>query len=160
MTKNKTLLLWLKKNLKISSPAFGQNAPIPTKYTCEGENFNPPLRIDEIPENAEYLAIIVDDPDAPDGTFTHWMAWTIPPRPNIQENDFPGGAQGRNDFGTQNYMGPCPPAGEEHRYFFRVYALDSKVDLDPAEADKEALEVLLEEKRIAYGELVGLFKRS
>lgn len=147
-------------NLKISSTAFEHNATIPKKYTCEGANINPPLRIDGIPESAKCLAIIVDDPDAPNGTFTHWMAWNLPPRPNIAENDFPEGSQGRNDFEKQNYMGPCPPPGEEHRYFFKVYALDSRIDLDPSEADKEALEILLEEKRIAYGELVGLFKKS
>lgn len=148
------------KELKISSIAFENNAAIPKKYTCEGENNNPPLRIDEIPESAKCIAIIVDDPDAPNGTFTHWMAWNVPPQRNIEENKFPGGQQGRNDFGKQNYQGPCPPEGEEHRYFFKVYALDSMIDLDPENAQKEALEILIEEKRIGYGELIGLYKKA
>lgn len=148
------------KNLKITSIAFEQNAPIPAKYTCEGENTNPPLRVDGIPESAACLALIVDDPDAPNGTFTHWMAWNIPAGPNIEENKEPGGSQGRNDFGKLQYSGPCPPSGEEHRYFFKVYALDSLIDLDPSKAEKEALEVLIEEKKIGYGELVGIYKKA
>lgn len=148
------------KKLTISSIAFEPNASIPKKYTCEGENINPPLRVDGIPENTKCLAIIVDDPDAPDGTFTHWMAWNVPAGPNIEENKSPGGAQGHNDFGKQHYMGPCPPSGEEHRYFFKVYALDSLVDLEPASAEKEALEILIEEKRIGYGELIGRYKKA
>lgn len=149
------------KELKVSSISFEHEGRIPKQFTCEGENINPHIRIDEIPETAECLAIIVDDPDAPDGTFTHWMAWNIPPRAKIMENSFPEeGEQGRNDFGKQNYMGPCPPEGEEHRYFFKVYALDSKVDLDPDHAEKEALEIMIEEKKIGYGELIGLYKKS
>lgn len=144
--------------LQVSSFAFKYNAPIPRQYTCQGENINPPIRIDNIPENAEYIAIILDDPDAPNGTFTHWMVWDMPPRPNIDENSEPEGVTGRNDFGEHNYMGPCPPSGEEHRYFFKVYALDSKVNLDP-ESTKEALENLLNEKNIAYGELIGTYKK-
>jgi Raf kinase inhibitor-like YbhB/YbcL family protein len=149
------------KDLNASSISFEHNTSIPKQFTCEGENINPHIRIDEIPETAESLAIIVEDPDAPDGTFTHWMAWNIPPRAKIMENSFPEeGAQGRNDFGKLNYMGPCPPEGEEHRYFFKVYALDSKVDLDPAQAEKKALEIMIEEKKIGYGELIGLYKKS
>lgn len=148
------------KDLKISSIAFENNSAIPKKYTCQGEDINPPLRIDEIPESAEYLAIVVDDPDAPGGTFTHWLAWNLPPRRNIEEANFPGGEQGKNDFGDQKYGGPCPPEGEEHRYFFKVYALDSRIELDPAKADKAALEIMLEEKKIGYGELIGLYKKS
>lgn len=148
------------KKLIISSTAFDHNATIPARYTCDGENINPLLRIDEIPETAESLVIIVDDPDAPNGTFTHWMAWNLPPRPNIYAGTPPEGAEGRNDFGEYNYMGPCPPEGEEHRYFFKVFALDSMVDLDPKEAKREALEAIMERKIIGYGELIGLYKRA
>lgn len=146
--------------LKITCTAFDHNAPIPKRFTCDGENINPPLFIDNIPESAESLAIIVEDPDAPNGTFTHWIAWDMSPGPNIYSNKFSGGPQGKNDFGKKNYMGPCPPQGEEHRYFFKIYALGSKVDLDPEKADNEAVRILLEEKKIAYGELVGTYKRS
>ena len=145
--------------LHVSSFAFNKNGPIPKQHTCQGEDINPPLRIDDIPEAAQVLAIILDDPDAPGGTFTHWMVWDMPPRPNIEEGSEPEGTTGRNDFGEHNYRGPCPPSGEEHRYFFRVYALDSRVDLDPG-STKEALVNLLNEKTIGYGELMGTYKKS
>lgn len=145
--------------LQVTSPAFEKNAPIPITYTCDGENMNPPLRIDNIPEDAAYLALIMDDPDAPGGTFTHWMIWDMPPKPGIEENSKPGGLTGQNDFGKQNYMGPCPPSGEEHRYFIKVYALQAKADLDPG-STKEAVEALLNDKAIAYGELIGTYRRT
>lgn len=147
------------ETLSVSSFAFVNNAPIPKLYTCDGENINPPLRIDNIPEKAACLALILEDPDAPNGTFTHWMLWDMPPRPNIEENSVPDGVVGPNDFGKHHYMGPCPPSGEEHRYFFKVYALDTKVGLHPA-STKQALKVLLEDKTIGYGELMGTYKRS
>ncbi|CAM3844846.1 YbhB/YbcL family Raf kinase inhibitor-like protein [Pontibacter korlensis] len=147
------------QTLQVSSFAFDKNAPIPPNYTCDGDNINPPLRIGDIPENAESLVIILEDPDAPKGTFTHWMVWGMPPRPNIEENSEPDGVTGPNGFGENKYMGPCPPSGEEHRYFFKVHALDSKANLDPG-STREALEAFLGEKTIAYGELMGTYKKS
>lgn len=147
--------------LNISSPAIDPTGPVPKKYTCDGENISPPLRVDDIPEAAKSLTIIVEDPDAPNGTFTHWMVWNLPPRNNIAENELPAeSAVGVNDFGKYSYGGPCPPKGEEHRYIFKVYALDSKVDLEPKGATRGGLEILLKEKTIAYGELLALYKRS
>lgn len=144
--------------MKVTSFAFERNAPIPALYTCDDKNINPPLRIDDIPERTECFAILLEDPDAPNGTFTHWMVWDMPPRANIEEDSTPDGVTGRNDFGEHNYMGPCPPSGEDHKYFFKVYALDSKVNLDP-DSTKEALHVLLDEKTIGYGELMGTYKK-
>ncbi|PRY11364.1 PBP family phospholipid-binding protein [Pontibacter ummariensis] len=145
--------------LEVLSFAFVKNAPIPKPYTCDGDNINPPLRIDNIPEQGESMVIILEDPDAPNGTFTHWMVWDLAPHPNIEENTKPDGVTGPNDFGKNNYMGPCPPAGEKHRYFFKVYVLDSKVNLAP-NSTKEALEVLLQEKTIGYGELMGTYQKD
>ena len=146
------------KTLKVTSTAFAHNAPIPARYTCDGENVNPPLTIEGIPEDTQSLVLIVDDPDAPSGTFTHWVVWDIPPTAAIEENTSPGGVEGMNNFGRHNYMGPCPPRGEKHRYFFKVFALDNMVGL-PASSTEEALEMVLKGKAIAYGELMGLYKR-
>ena len=144
--------------LEITSTAFSNNAPIPGTYTCDGENINPPLSIKGIPDNASHLAIILDDPDAPSGTFTHWMVWDMPPSTSIEENSQPEGTVGQNDFGKHNYMGPCPPGGKEHRYFFKVYALDSELGLS-TDTSKQTLESTLHSKAIAYGELVGIYRR-
>lgn len=143
--------------LKITSDAFDHNEFIPSNYTCEGENFNPPLRIDHIPREAVCLAIIVDDPDAPAGTFTHWVVWNIPPRPLIEENTLTGGVEGLNDYHKHNFMGSCPPSGT-HRYFFKVYALDSMLQLDP-KSGKDVLEKAMRGKVLAYGELIGLYEK-
>jgi Raf kinase inhibitor-like YbhB/YbcL family protein len=143
--------------LKITSDSFENNGQIPSKYTCEGKNFNPPLRIQNIPESAESLAIIVDDPDAPSGIFTHWMVWNIPPASLIKENSFPEGIEGINDFKAFHYMGPCPPSGT-HRYFFKVYALDSMLDV-PKISTKAHLERTMQAHILAYGELIGLYQK-
>ena len=144
--------------LEVTSTAFNKNSSIPATYTCDGENISPSLSIQGIPESAAYMAIILDDPDAPGGTFTHWMLWDMAATSRIEENSQPEGTVGQNDFGKYNYMGPCPPGGEEHRYFFKVYALDSRLDLG-ADTSKETLEDTLQNKAIAYGELVGTYKR-
>ncbi len=116
--------------LKISSPAFADNQSIPDKYTCNGANVSPPLRFENIPERTKSLALIVDDPDAPSGTWTHWMVWNITPRVGeIGENGVPKEAiVGKNDFYHNSYGGPCPPSGT-HRYFFKLYALDAVLGL-------------------------------
>lgn len=144
--------------LKISSDAFRHNELIPSKYTCEGLNVNPSLRIDNIPEGVEYLALIVDDPDASRGTFTHWVAWNIPPRKLIDENALTAGVEGLNDYDKHKYMGPCPPK-DTHRYFFKIFALDSKIQLSPNQK-KEDLEKAMQGHVLAYGELIGLYKRT
>src|SRR3990172_6846882 len=102
--------------MKIKSSAFEENQLIPEIYTCEGDNINPPLEISGVPANAKSLALIMDDPDAPRGTFTHWLMWNIPPdTTKIQENDWVEGVeQGLNDGGELGYLGPCPPSGTHH----------------------------------------------
>ena len=115
----------------IESPAFKINEQIPLKYTCDGKNINPPLIIKNMPENTRSLALIVDDPDAPNGSFTHWLVWNIPPTNKIDENSNPG-KQGMNDFHKQSYSGPCPPQGN-HRYYFKLYALDDMLFLKEGE---------------------------
>ena len=121
--------------MKISSPAFENNSKIPEKYTCDGENVNPPLKIEGVLKEAKSLVLIVDDPEAHMGTFLHWLVWNIPPETDfIEENSLPKRAvQGKNDFGKENYGGPCPPFGT-HRYFFKLYALDKILDLPQVRA--------------------------
>ena len=114
--------------MKISSPVFPHLGMIPPKYTCDGENVSPPLNLLEVPEQAQSLVLIVDDPDAQMGTWDHWVLWNIKPQTTlIEENRVPEGAvQGMNSFGFPKYGGPCPPSGV-HRYFFKLYALDIKL---------------------------------
>lgn len=145
--------------MRITSPAFEQNGPIPAKYTCQGENVSPPLSIEGVPGTAASLALIVDDPDAPLGTFTHWTVWNVAPRGEFKEGGVPGGAtQGRNGTGAQGYFGPCPPAGA-HRYFFKLYALDAVLDL-PASADAKALEAAMEGRVVGKAALVGIYRKK
>ena len=145
------------KLLKVSSIAFNENELIPVKYTCDGANVSPPLKIDHIPEEAKSLAVIVDDPDAPVGTWVHWVMWNIPVTHQIKENKAHG-IQGINDFGKNKYQGPCPPGGI-HRYFFKVYALDDLIEL-PVNTTKHQLEKAMGEHIIAFGELVGIYERK
>ncbi|MBI2032352.1 MAG: YbhB/YbcL family Raf kinase inhibitor-like protein [Candidatus Levybacteria bacterium] len=143
--------------MKISSPAFENNQPIPQKYSGDGENVNPPLIITDVPENAKSLALIVDDPDAPMGTFTHWLMWNIDPSiREIGEEDWPDGAeQGLNDRGELGYTGPRPPSGI-HRYFFKLFALTKKLDL-PGDVSKEKLEKEIKSSLIEKAELMGVY---
>ncbi len=126
------------KMIKITSPAFKNGDFIPQKYTCKGEDINPPLEFTNIPDAAKSLVLIMDDPDAPMGTWQHWLVWNISPEiKKIEENSVPKGAVlGRNDFGRLKYGGPCPPSGT-HRYFFRLYALDVKLNLKEGATRKE-----------------------
>jgi Raf kinase inhibitor-like YbhB/YbcL family protein len=143
--------------LKLSSDSFKNNELISSVYTCEGENINPSLRISSIPDGTEYLALIVDDPDASKGVFTHWLVWNIPPSHLIDEHALTGGVEGLNDYEVHHYKGPCPPQGT-HRYFFKIYALDKKIDLEPS-ARKKDLEKAMKGHILAYGELIGLYKK-
>jgi Raf kinase inhibitor-like YbhB/YbcL family protein len=146
--------------LKISSPAFAHNKIIPSKYTCDGANVNPPLTVENVPTQAKSLALIVDDPDAPAGTWVHWVVWNISPSVNeIGKNAVPEGAsQGITDFRKQRYDGPCPPSGV-HRYFFKLYALDSLLTLGP-NVDKVVLERAMKGHILAQAELIGLYTRK
>ncbi len=143
--------------LNVISVAFSQGGHIPKKYSCEGEDINPPLKISGLPEETKTLAIIVEDPDAKHGTFDHWLVWNISPNEPIAENSVPG-ISGRNSFGKTGYGGPCPPSGS-HRYFFKVYALDSRLDILSG-SDKKTLQEAMQEHIIGYGELMARYSKS
>ena len=146
--------------MKISSTAFGQNGQIPAKYTCDGADINPPLAFEAVPSGAKSLALIVDDPDAPMGTWVHWVVWNIDPKTRgIAENSIAQGAmQGTTDFGKRVYGGPCPPSGT-HRYFFKLYALDLVPDMK-AGARKADLEAAMKGHILEETQLMGLYKRG
>lgn len=143
--------------MKLTSPAFPHNSIIPKKYTCQGEDISPPLTISDIPEGTVSLALINDDPDAPMGTWDHWLIWNIKPTSEIKENSAPG-TQGKNSWGRNDYGGPCPPSGT-HRYFFKLYALDCELDLAKG-ATKAELQASMEGHIVAQAELIGLYKKS
>lgn len=143
--------------MRISSPAFDANQKIPQKFTCDGEDISPSLVIEEIPEGAETLALIVDDPDAPAGTWVHWVVFNIPVTNRIEEGEVPGN-QGINDFKKEKYGGPCPPSGT-HRYFFKLYALDQELGLSEG-ASKRDVEAAMEGHILAQAELMGLYERQ
>lgn len=150
----------------IKTTAFSNGGEIPRKYTCSGENVSPALTWTETPPQARSLALICDDPDAPGGTWTHWIVWNIPAQasslpeavPTHQETLTGGARQGRNDFGRIGYGGPCPPPGRPHRYFFRLYALGTVLDIKPGAARAE-LESAMNAHVVAKAEWMGLFKR-
>jgi len=146
--------------LKITSPAFENNGDIPPKYTCDGDNVNPELIFEGVPSGAESLVLIVDDPDAPGGTWVHWTVWNIDPSvDSIGEDSVPEGAvEGNTDFGKPGYGGPCPPSGK-HRYFFKLYALDTDLDLDIA-SEASDIEAAMEGHILASAELIGLYSRQ
>ena len=145
------------KNLVVQSVAFANNGHIPSKYTCEGDNINPPIEISDIPEETRSLAIIMEDPDAPAGDFTHWLLWNISPSEEIAENTNQG-TSGINDFGKTGYGGPCPPSGAHH-YYFKVYALDKELSITAGE-NKNALLEAMNGHILATGELLGRFKKK
>ncbi|MCL5017270.1 MAG: YbhB/YbcL family Raf kinase inhibitor-like protein [Patescibacteria group bacterium] len=145
--------------MKIESPAFKNNGMIPSKYTCDGNNINPQLNIFNVPETAKSLALIVEDPDAQIGTFTHWIVWNIDPATKeISENSNAGGAEGKNDFKRSSYDGPCPNSGT-HRYVFKLFALDTTLTL-PANSDKKSLEAAMNGHVISSVDVVGLYSRK
>src|SRR5436305_8526287 len=147
-------------SLKVTSSAFSEGGKIPNKYTCDDSNVSPPLRIENVPASAKSLALIVDDPDAPGRTWTHWLVWNIDPRTTeIQEKSVPQNAvQGTSDFGSASYGGPCPPSGT-HRYYFKAYALDTMLTL-PSSAKKAALEKAMAGHIVAEGSLRGTYSRE
>ena len=145
--------------LTISGTAFRHNGMVPAKYTCDGTDVSPPLAIEGVPENATSLALIVDDPDAPAGTWVHWVVWNIDPKTKeLAEGSVPKGAQqGMNDFRKRDYGGPCPPSGT-HRYFFKLYALDTLLSLGTG-AEKADLERSMHGHVLARAEIIGLYRR-
>jgi Raf kinase inhibitor-like YbhB/YbcL family protein len=147
----------LMKVLTIKSLSFQHNSSIPKKYSCDGEDTNPPLTIEDVPKESKSLALVVDDPDAPGGTFDHWVVWNIPASTTkIAENSVPG-TEGLNSARQKGFMGPCPPSGT-HRYFFKVYALDTELNLG-AKSIKRDLEKAMQGHIVAKGELIGLYHR-
>jgi Raf kinase inhibitor-like YbhB/YbcL family protein len=145
-------------NMTITSPAFANGGNIPSKYTCDGADVNPPLQFHDVPATAKSVALIVDDPDAPGRTFTHWFVWHIDPKQtSIAESvRFPN--QGVNDFGRTGYGGPCPPSGS-HRYFFKLYALDRQIEL-PSGPKRSRLETEMKGHIVAQAELMGRYERK
>ena len=143
--------------LTITSPAFKPGEFIPRKYTCQGSDINPALHVEGIPEGTKSLALIVDDPDAPAGTWVHWVVWNIPVTSQIKEDSLPG-EQGRNDFKRNSWGGPCPPSGT-HRYFFKVFALNDSLKL-PSSTTKDQLEAAMKDHVLAEGALMGKYTKG
>lgn len=143
----------------ISSPAFEQNAQIPARYTCEGENLSPPLEFHQLPIGTLSLVLIAEDPDAPNGVFDHWVGWNISPTSSGTDEASRLPREGKNGYGSIGYRGPCPPPGPAHRYFFRLYALDILLET-PAGASKETILKAMQGHIIAKAELVGTYQRS
>jgi Raf kinase inhibitor-like YbhB/YbcL family protein len=145
--------------MKITSSSFQEGANIPSKFTCDGADSSPPLQISDVPSGAKSLALIVDDPDAPGGLFTHWLAWNISPQTAaIGEGSSPQGVHGTNDFGKSGYGGPCPPSGT-HRYYFKIFALDRELDLPPG-TKRSQLDAAMKGHVVAQGELMGRYARK
>jgi len=143
------------EKIVVTSPAFQSGAKIPEQFTCKGGNISPSLSLSGVPPGVKSLALIVDDPDAPSGLFTHWLVWNVPsPTREVAEKNVPSGAlQGTNDFGKSGYGGPCPPSGT-HRYYFRVIALDRILDLRPG-ANRQDFDKATAGHVVARGELMG-----
>jgi len=151
-------------DIKITSSAFEDGGMIPPKYTCDGDDVSPPLQWDAVPEGTKSIALISDDPDAPMGTWVHWVLFGLPPDTRqLPENvppdeTLPSGAkQGTSDFGRIGYGGPCPPSGT-HRYFFKIYSLDTEIDLPPGATKRQLLQTI-EGHILAQGQLIGKYKR-
>jgi len=154
-----------KMEIKVSSSAFAEGGLIPPKYTCDGSDISPPLQWDSVPEGTRSIALISDDPDAPMGTWVHWVLFNLPGETRELEENIPGdetlpnGAkQGVSDFGRIGYGGPCPPSGT-HRYFFKIYALDTEAALS-AGANKRQLLKAMEGHILGQGQLIGKYKRQ
>ena len=142
--------------MTLTSPAFKQGEAIPAKYTADGADISPPLKIENVPDGTKALVLIVDDPDAPHGTWDHWIVYGIPVTAEIAENSVPG-TQGKNSFRKLNYGGPAPPSGT-HRYFFKLYALDVKLGLPEGKTKKE-VEKAMKGHVIDKAELMGTYSR-
>jgi Raf kinase inhibitor-like YbhB/YbcL family protein len=146
--------------INVTSPAFGNNAAIPARYTCSGADVSPPIRWSGLPGGAQSIALTVVDPDAPGKPFVHWVVFNSPVSSELPEGGPPpeGSLQGRNDFGTNGYRGPCPPPGTPHHYHIRVYALDTKHSLRSGATESE-FEEASKGHVVGMGELIGTFRR-
>ena len=143
--------------MRLTSPAFADGETIPVRFTCDGSDVSPALEIADLPEGTACLALIVDDPDAPVGTWDHWVAYDIPAATAIPEGVKALGTAGRNSWGETRYGGPCPPVGG-HRYFFRVYALRAPLGLPPGASKKQVLEAM-KGRVLAEASLMGRYTR-
>jgi len=151
--------------IRLTSTAFEDGEFIPTKYTCDGEDVSPPLQWQNIPEGTRSIAIICDDPDAPMGTWVHWVLFDIPADAGGLEEGVPGmanppkgGTHGANDFRRLGYGGPCPPPGGPHRYFFKIYALDAKLEFKPAVTKADVVKAM-KGHVLGEGRLMGKYER-
>jgi len=145
--------------MKIESPAFQNNEKLPPAYTCDGRGINPPLHLSGMPHDTKSMVLIVDDPDATIGTFDHWLLWNIPPETTaIIEGQIPQGVVGENSIGKNDYMPPCPPSGE-HRYTFKIYALDTLLAIPPSSTVK-TVEKAMEGHVLDSAKLIGLYQRG
>jgi Raf kinase inhibitor-like YbhB/YbcL family protein len=154
-----------KMEIKVTSSAFKEGGLIPPRYTCDGVDVSPPLQWESVPEGTKSVALISDDPDAPVGTWVHWVLFDVPPETRQLAENIPadktlpsGARQGTNDFRKIGYGGPCPPGGT-HRYFFKIYALDTVIDLPPG-ATKQQLLKAMEGRILGQGQLMGKYKRQ
>jgi Raf kinase inhibitor-like YbhB/YbcL family protein len=144
---------------ELRSTAFGDGEAIPRRHVCDGEDVSPPLSWSDPPEGTRSFALVVDDPDAPGGTFTHWLAWDIDPTAGELGEGKAAPSEGRNDFGQVGYRGPCPPPGHgPHRYFFRLYALGEPLGVQQG-AGKADLERALDGRSLATAQLMGTYER-
>jgi Raf kinase inhibitor-like YbhB/YbcL family protein len=153
------------ENISFYVDGFKDGAAIPDIYTCKGKNISPSLSWKGIPEGTKSIALIMDDPDAPGGTFVHWVLYNVPAATQKLPESIPhdkiladGSMQGMTDFGVTGYGGPCPPPGKPHRYYFKIYALDSRIELAPG-TSKEQLENAMIGHILAKGEIMGTYKR-
>jgi Raf kinase inhibitor-like YbhB/YbcL family protein len=149
----------------LSSKSFSSGSDIPKKFTCDGADVSPELSWKDAPAGTTSFVLVADDPDAPAGTWTHWVLYDLPSQTNglpegvPKQDELPdGGRQGRNDFGKIGYNGPCPPPGKPHRYYFKLYALDKKLNLNPG-ASKQQVERALEGHTLGKAEWVGRYQR-
>ena len=153
-------------DIKLTCPAFSNGAAIPIVHTCDGDDFSPPLAWEGIPDSAKSICLVCDDPDAPGGTWVHWILFNLPdsvkqfpealPKTEVT---FYGARQGLNDFGRMGYWGPCPPPGKAHRYFFRIYALDIMLPL-AAGIHRSTLDSAMTTHVLGSGEMFGSYKRK
>ncbi|HTV62558.1 MAG TPA: YbhB/YbcL family Raf kinase inhibitor-like protein [Verrucomicrobiae bacterium] len=160
---------WAKEttmSMTLTSPAFAEGQAIPKKYSGQGENISPPLNWSGAPAGVKSFALIVEDPDAPMGTFTHWVIFNLPPDTTVLQANVPtsetladGARQGENDFGRTGYGGPMPPGGNPHRYYFKIFALDTLLDLEPGASEKQLLKAVREHV-LAEGQLMGTYQRQ
>lgn len=153
------------KQMEITSSAFNEGSMIPAKYTCDDIDISPPLKWSKAPEGTKTFAIICDDPDAPAGTWVHWVLYNLPADTNELSEDIPtveslsnGAKQGKNDFGRIGYGGPCPPGGT-HRYYFKIYALAEKLNIESGVTKSELLKAM-QGKILSEGKLMGRYKRQ